>query len=172
MERDGYEADLDRLFVYDIKEGTRTWVSKGWDFDVENQTWADNQNIYFTCSYLGTAQIFKINLAGKKVVKVTEGVHDLGPLSLKSGVLVSGLVSMSMAPEISAVDMTTGKINQITFINKTIYESIRMGKVAEKYIKTKDNKDLQMWIIYPPDFDPAKKYPALLFCNGGPQIIA
>ena len=65
--------------------------------------------------------------------------------------------------------MTSGEINQITFINKSIYESVRMGKVEEKYIKTKDNKDLQMWIVFPPDFDPAKKYPALLFCNGGPQ---
>ena len=63
----------------------------------------------------------------------------------------------------------TGKVKQISFINKAIYESIKMGKVEERYIKTKDHKDLQMWIIYPPDFDPAKKYPALLFCNGGPQ---
>ena len=169
MERNGYEADLDRLFIYDIKSGTRTWLSEGWEFDVENQTWADDQNIYFTCSHLGTAQIFKINLAEKKVVKVTEGVHDLGPLSISSGTLVSGLVSMSMAPEIAAVDMTTGNITRLTFINKPIYESIKMGKVAEKYIKTKDNMDLQMWIVYPPDFDPGKKYPALLFCNGGPQ---
>jgi dipeptidyl aminopeptidase/acylaminoacyl peptidase len=169
MDRNGYEADLDRLFIYDIKEGTRSWLSKGWEFDVENLTWADNQNIYFTCSYLGTAQVFKVNLTVKNIDKVTEGVHDMGPLSLQSGNLVSGIVSMSMAPEVAKVDMKTGSIAQLTFINKTIYESIKMGSVAEKYIKTKDNKDLQMWIIYPPDFDPQKKYPALLFCNGGPQ---
>ncbi len=104
-----------------------------------------------------------------KVIKVTEGVHNLGPFNLKSGVLVSGLASMSMAPEISVIDMKSSEIRQISSINKTIYETIKMGKVEEKYIKTKDKKDLQMWIIYPPDFDPAKKYPALLFCKGGPQ---
>ncbi|MCX6254297.1 MAG: peptidase S9, partial [Bacteroidia bacterium] len=169
MERDGYEADLDRLFVYDIKDGKRTWITKGWDFDVENISWANEQTIYFTCAYLGTGQIFKTNLSGKAVDKATEGVHDMGPLNLKSGVLVAGVVSMSMAPEVSVVDMTTGQVKQISFINKSIYESIKMGKVDEKYIKTRDHKDLQMWIIYPPDFDPAKKYPALLFCNGGPQ---
>jgi dipeptidyl aminopeptidase/acylaminoacyl peptidase len=65
--------------------------------------------------------------------------------------------------------MTSGEIRQITAINRIIYESVRMGKVEEKYIKTKDNKDLQMWVVFPPSFDPAKKYPALLFCNGGPQ---
>lgn len=169
MERDGYEADLDRLFIYDIKEGTRRWLSRGWDFDVENIKWADDQNLYFTCAHLGTTQIFTININGKKVVKVTEGIHDLGPLDIKSGVLAAGLVSMSMAPEIAQVDLKTGEVRQITFINKPIYESVRMGKVEERHIKTKDLNDLQMWIVYPPDFDPSKRYPALLFCNGGPQ---
>jgi len=169
MERDGYESDLDRLFIYDIETGIRRWLSKGWDFDVETITWADNQTLYFTCAYLGTTEIFKISTTGGNIVKVTEGVHDMGPLDLKSGVLISGLVSMSMAPEISIVDMSTGQINQITNINKDIYESVRMGRVEERYIITKDNKYLQMWIVYPPDFDPAKKYSALLFCNGGPQ---
>jgi dipeptidyl aminopeptidase/acylaminoacyl peptidase len=169
MERDGYEADLDRLFVYNIKEGTRIWISKGWDFDVSNITWDGDTTIYFVCSHLGTYQIFKTGFQGKGVLKVTEGVHNLGPFNLKSGILISELTSMSMAPELSTVDMKTGSIKQITSINKFIYNDIKMGRVEEKYIKTKDKKDLQMWVIYPPDFDPAKKYPALLFCEGGPQ---
>ena len=169
MERDGYESDLDRLFVYDISKGTRSWVTQGWDFDVENINWADNSTLYFTCAYLGTAQVFKTTLSGKGVEKVTEGVHDLGPLNLKSGVLISGIMSMSMASEIASIDLATGEIEQISFINKAIYESVKMGKTEERYIKTKDNKDLQMWIIYPPDFDPSGKYPALLYCKGGPQ---
>ena len=169
MERDGYEADLDRLFVYNIKDGKRNWITKEWSFDVENINWANDETIYFTCAHLGTAQIFKTNITTGGVEKVTEGMHDLGPLNLRSGVLVSGLVSMSMAPEVSVVNMTSGEVKQISFINKSIYESVKMGKVEEKYIKTKDKKDLQMWIVYPPDFDPSKKYPALLFCNGGPQ---
>jgi dipeptidyl aminopeptidase/acylaminoacyl peptidase len=169
MERDGYEADLDRLIVYDINNKSRTWITKGWDFDVENINWADDQTIYFTCAYLGTAQIFKTDVKSKGVNKLTEGIHDLGPINLKSGVLIANVMSMSMAPEISKVDMITGEVKQISFINKGIYEAVKMGKVEERYIKTKDNKDLQMWIIYPTDFDPAKKYPALLFCKGGPQ---
>jgi dipeptidyl aminopeptidase/acylaminoacyl peptidase len=169
MERDGYEADLDRLFVYNINDGMRTWVSKGWDFDVSNITWENNEKIYFACSHLGTSQIFMTDLQGSGVTKVTEGVHNLGPFNLKSGVMVSQMGSMSMAPELSAIDLKTSSIRQITAINKEIYDNIRMGKVEEKYIKTKDQKDLQMWVIYPPDFDQAKKYPALLFCEGGPQ---
>jgi dipeptidyl aminopeptidase/acylaminoacyl peptidase len=169
MERDGYEADLDRLFVYNIKDGTRTWLSKGWTFDVAGINWADNKTLFFTCSHLGTAQIFKADLDGTGVTKVTDGVHDLGPISLKSGVLISDISSMSMAHELSSVDLQTGAVKQITSINKNIYDNIKTGKVEEKYIKTKDKKDLQMWVIYPPDFDQSKKYPALLFCEGGPQ---
>jgi dipeptidyl aminopeptidase/acylaminoacyl peptidase len=169
MERDGYEADLDRLFVYDIKAGTRTWVTKGWTFDVASINWADNQTLYFTCAYLGTIKIFKTSISGKSIDNVADGVYDLNPITLKSGVLVAQQNSMLMAPEVSKVDMASGEVKQLSFINKNIYESIRMGKTAEKYIKTKDNENLQMWVVYPPDFDPSKKYPALLFCEGGPQ---
>ena len=169
MERDGYEADLDRLFIYDIKDNKLSWITKGWNYDVESINWADDQTIWFVCSYNGSSQIFKTDVSGKEVIRVTEGDHDMGPINMKSGILISGLVSMSMAPEVSSVDMETGNITQISFINKSIYESVKMGKVQEKYIKTKDQRDLQSWIVYPPDFDASKKYPALLFCNGGPQ---
>ena len=169
MERDGYEADLDRLFVYDIKEGSSKWITEGWSFDVAGINWADNHTLYFTCAYLGTTQIFKTTLSGNTVEKVTEGIHDLSAITLKSGILVGQQNSMAMAPEIFRVDIKTGEIKQLSFINKPVYESIRMGKSIEKYIKTKDNKDLQMWVVYPPDFNPSKKYPALLFCEGGPQ---
>lgn len=169
MARDGYESDLDRLFVYDVKAGTRNWVTKNWDYDVESINWSDNKTLYFVCAYKGTAQVFTTDLSGFAVKKITEGIHDLGPLSIKAGKMVTGLTSMALAPEVATIDPTNGSVKQITFMNKAIYESIKMGKSEEKYIKTKDNKDLQMWIIYPPDFDPAKKYPALLYCKGGPQ---
>jgi dipeptidyl aminopeptidase/acylaminoacyl peptidase len=169
MERDGYEADLDRLFIYNIKDGSKEWLSKDWNFDITNIVWENDKTIYFACSHLGTSQIFKTDLDSKAVTKVTEGVHNLGPFNLKSGVLISELTSMSMAPELATIDMKSFAIRQISSINKNIYDNIRMGKVEEKYIKTKDKKDLQMWVIYPPDFDKTKKYPALLFCEGGPQ---
>ena len=169
MERDGYESDLDRLMIYDRNSGTRTWTTRGWDFDVENINWSDNGTIFFTCSYLGTSQVFKTSITGKGVDRVTSGIHDLGALTIKSGKIISNIMSMSMAPEIASIDINTGNVTQISNINKDIYDFIKMGKTEEKYIKTRDNKDLQMWIVYPPGFNPSEKYPALLFCNGGPQ---
>jgi len=169
MERDGYEADLNRLFVYDIKTGTKKWITKGWEFDVESVKWADEQTIYFVSAYLGTSQVFKTSLAGQGVDQVTKGPHELGALQLESGNMVGSVMSFSMAQEVASVDLATGEVKLVTGINKPIYESIRMGKFEEKYTKTRDGRDLQMWVVYPPDFDPAKKYPTLLFCNGGPQ---
>ena len=169
MARDGYESDLDRLFVYDIKDGKNTWVTRGWDFDADDIAWTDNQNIWFTCSYLGTQQIFTTNLSDNGVTKVTEGDHNLAYVEINGNLLISAINSISMASEVVSVDMQTGNITQLTNINKAIYESVKMGKTEERYIKTKDNNELQMWIIYPPDFDPSKRYPALLYCKGGPQ---
>jgi dipeptidyl aminopeptidase/acylaminoacyl peptidase len=163
MQRDGYESD------HDINKNSRTWITKGWEFDVESVNWADEQNIYFICAYLGTSQVFRTNINGKGVDKLTDGKHELGALKLESGKMAATIMSFSLAPEVAVVDINTGEVKQITAINKPIYDFIRMGKFEEKYVKTKDGKDLQMWIIFPPDFDASKKYPALLFCNGGPQ---
>jgi dipeptidyl aminopeptidase/acylaminoacyl peptidase len=169
MEEDGYESDLERLFVYNITTGERKWVSEGWDYNVQSIQWNGNGSIWFTSPYRGTQPVFNIKLADGKVTRVTEGDYDMGPLALQNGVLVAGMMSMSRPTEVANINMTNGEFSMITDVNGHIYESIKMGKTEERYIKTKDGKDLQMWIIYPPDFDPAKKYPALLYCKGGPQ---
>lgn len=169
MEEDGYESDLERIFVYDIASGTREHVSKGWDYNAETIVWSGNDRLFFTSPWLGTEQVFSLSLTSGEITRVTTGVHDLSVAGISGNILLAGINSMSMARELAAVDVTTGEIRQITSVNKHIYEHIRMGKVEERYIMTKDNKDLQMWVIYPPDFDPSKKYPTLLYAKGGPQ---
>jgi dipeptidyl aminopeptidase/acylaminoacyl peptidase len=169
MERDGYESDLNRLFVYDVKTRTRSWITKGWEFDVESVKWADEQNLYFVSAYLGTSQIFRTSIGGKGIDQLTKGNHELGSLQIESGKIAVSIMSFSLASEVASVNIGSGEVKQITEINKSIYESIKMGKFEEKYVRTRDGMDLQMWVVFPPDFDPSKKYPALLFCNGGPQ---
>lgn len=169
MEEDGYESDLSRLFIYNIASGQRRWVSKGWNFDIEEIKWIDNNEMFFTCSHLGTRQIFRIKADTGEIIKFTEGKHNLSPIDYESGVLTAGLTSMAMAPEVAVVNVTSGEVAQISKINNSIYDHITMGRSEEMYVPTQDGMDLQMWVVYPPDFDSSKKYPALLFCNGGPQ---
>lgn len=169
MEEDGYESDLERLFVYDIASATREHLSKGWDYNAENMVWSGIDRLFFTSPYLGTTQIFSISVPSGEINQITTGVHDLALIAASGNTLLAGINSMSMAREIATIDASTGTVRQITNVNRHIYDHIKMGKVEERYIKTKDNKDLQMWVIYPPDFDPSKKYPALLYAKGGPQ---
>jgi len=170
MQEDGYESDLDRLFIHSFADGTTKWLSEGWDHYTENINWSeDGSRIFFTSPYLGTVQVFSIDLASSAVNQVSSGVYDFGPLAMSGNTIISGIQSMSMAREISRIDAVSGEMQIISSVNKPIYDNIKMGKTEERYIKTKDGKDLQMWIIYPPDFDPARTYPALLYCKGGPQ---
>ena len=76
---------------------------------------------------------------------------------------------MNHAAELYAVDISTGDIKQLTHVNDAIYNSIGMCKTERRFVKTTDGKQMLVYVIYPPDFDPAKKYPTLLYCEGGPQ---
>lgn len=169
MEEPGYESGLERLFIYDINRNDRIWLSEGWDYNVSSIQWNGNDALWFTSPYRGTQPVFNISLASGSITRVTTGNYDMGPLQLKNGVLVAGMMSMARPTEVAEINMSTGEFKMITDVNGHIYESIKMGNTEERYTRTKDGKDLQSWIIYPPDFDPAKKYPTLLYCKGGPQ---
>lgn len=169
MERDGYESDQNRLLVMDLATGAKKYVSKAFESNVDNYCWSkDSRNVYFTGVWHGEAQIYGIDLANDSVKALTEGMHDYGSVALCGDKIIAKRQSMSMADEIYSLDMA-GKATQLTFENKHIYNQLTMGKVEERWIKTTDGKEMLTWVIYPSKFDPTKKYPALLFCEGGPQ---
>ncbi|MDT8401733.1 MAG: S9 family peptidase [Bacteroidales bacterium] len=170
QEEDGYEADLERLFIYDFAEQSISWPSEGWDYNIGNIRWSvDAGTIYFSSPYLGTVQIFSIDPSSGEINQVSSGKFDYSPVALTGEKIITGIQSMSMPTEIATVSLTSGDMNIISSVNGHIFDHIKMGETEERYIKTSDGKDLQMWIIYPPDFDPSKQYPALLYCKGGPQ---
>lgn len=170
MSEDGYESDLDRLYLNDLESGESTYLSKGWDYNVESINWSeDMSSILFVSPYLGTSQIFNLNIASGAINQVSKGKYNYGPFQLSGDAIITAVQSMAMAKEIGSIDLASGELTQISAVNKHIYEGIKLGESEERYIKTKDGKDLQMWVIYPPNFDPEKKYPTLLYCKGGPQ---
>lgn len=170
MERDGYESDQNRLFIMDIATGTKRFASKMFESNVDNFCWSpDGKTIYFIGVWHGESQIYRIDLQeNDKLTCLTEGQHDYTSVALAGDKLIAKRQSMSMADEIYSVDMQ-GKATQISFENKQIYDQLTMGKVEGRWIKTTDGKEMLTWIIYPPKFDPNKKYPTLLYCQGGPQ---
>ena len=172
MERDGYEADQNRLMVMNLETGEKTFVSKDFDSNVDSYCWsADCERIYFTGVWHGESQVYQIDLAnGNKITPLTEGMYDYASVALLGDKLIAQRHSMSMGDEIYSIDLTGDhKVTQLTFENKHIYDQLTMGKVEERWMKTTDGKQMLTWVIYPPQFDPNKKYPTLLFCEGGPQ---
>lgn len=172
MERDGYEADQNRLMVMNLETGEKTFVSKDFDSNVDSYCWsADCERIYFTGVWHGESQVYQIDLAnGNKITPLTEGMYDYASVAFLGDKLIAQRHSMSMGDEIYSIDLTGDHtVTQLTFENKHIYDQLTMGKVEERWMKTTDGKQMLTWVIYPPQFDPNKKYPTLLFCEGGPQ---
>ena len=176
MERDGYEADLNRLFVMNLATGEKRFVSHAFESNVDAFLWnKDSQSIYFIGVWHGETQIYNIDLADNDSLnRLTDGMHDYASLALCGDKLIAKRHSMSMGDEIYAVNNTRSgnafaKAEQLTFENKQIYDQLEMGKVEARWMTTTDGKQMLTWVIYPPQFDPNKKYPTLLFCEGGPQ---
>lgn len=170
MERDGYESDKNRLFVMNLSTGDKTYVTEYFDYNTDFAEWdTDNQSLYIVSCVEAKTQIFRAYVNTKEIKPVTEGVHDYESFSLAGDKIIALRHSMSQPNEIYSVDVNTGKATQLTFENKEILDQITMGKVEERWIPTTDGKKMLTWVIYPPNFDSSKKYPAILYCQGGPQ---
>jgi len=176
MERDGYEADLNRLFIMNLETGEKRFVSKAFESNVNAFLWnKDSQSIFFIGVWHGETHIYRLSLTdGDKLTRLTDGVYDYASLAFCGDKLIAKRHSMSMADEIYAVNTSRNgadfsDVRQLTFENKHIYDQLDMGKVEPRWMTTTDGKQMLTWVIYPPRFDPNKKYPTLLFCEGGPQ---
>ncbi|MCB9354409.1 MAG: S9 family peptidase [Lewinellaceae bacterium] len=170
LERAGYEADRPRLMLLDTRTQQRTELSEGWDFEVNHPQWApDSKSIFFISSEDFTYQYYRIGLADRKIRRLTEGRHDYTNLKVAGDELVGTRTAMDSPAELYAVNTTTGQQRKLTFVTQNPWNDIKTGRVERKTVKTKDGKDMNVWLILPPDFDPKKKYPALLYCQGGPQ---
>jgi dipeptidyl aminopeptidase/acylaminoacyl peptidase len=170
MERDGYESDQIRLFLLNLETGERTYASKGFDQNVGSISWTDDsKDIYFTSDWHGAFQIYRYNVKKGDIKQITEGLHDYRSVAVAGKHLVAAKQTMALPTELFLVNPKDGNAQQMTFTNKDILDQLSMGKTEERWIKTHDGEDMQVFVIYPPHFDPNKKYPALLYCKGGPQ---
>ena len=170
MRRGGNEADKTRLFVWDSTNGSFRDLTEAFDYNASNVVWSSNEEIMFIAPMNGTHQICTVTLAEEPQVKVcTKGDHDITRFSYEQGVCVAEITTQRQAAELFRVDGS--QLIQLTFVNKEIYDHITMGEVQKRWIQTTDGKQMLTWVILPPNFDPNKKYPTLLYCEGGPQSV-
>jgi dipeptidyl aminopeptidase/acylaminoacyl peptidase len=170
MERDGYEADKIRLFVMNLESGEKKDYSAGFDQNATNLAWSsDSKSIFFISCWHALTQIYRLDLSENKITQITNGIQDYSFVAPAKDKLIGVKHSMSKPDEIYSIEPGTGIETELSFLNKPILDQLTMGKVEERWVKTTDNKDMLTWVIYPPHFDPNKKYPTILFCEGGPQ---
>ncbi len=193
MEKDGYESDKNRLFIMDIEYRTQYpgkiqqgyesekgcyYLTSNFDYNVDDLCWNDNSSgLFFVSCVKGTTQLYFLEnvlpknegLVSVFPLKLTDGQHDYASVAFSGDHLIALRHSMSAPNEIFSISLKDGIEENISQENTEILEQITMGKVEPRWIKTTDNKEMLTWIVYPPNFDPAKKYPAILYCQGGPQ---
>ncbi len=174
MERDGYEADKNDLIV---RSGSiELNLTKNWDGTVAGYKWSnDGSKIYFNAPVGGTIQLFEVEVNFKtkslpKIKQITNGDFDVAALhEIVGNKAIVSRTDINHAAEIFVVDLKSGELTQLTNENKILFDSIEKSKVEKRIVKTTDGKDMTVWVVYPPNFDKNKKYPTLLYCQGGPQ---
>ena len=178
MARDGFESDKNMLWVRNMETKTQFPLAASLDQSFGHIVWSDDSKTMYAISGVSaTFQIFKLDLKkdGSDKLKIggfaalTNGDHNINSISLAEGKLVGSMNTMSKPAELYSWDIKSRAVTQLTRANDEILTGMKMGNVEKRMIKTTDGKDMLTWVIYPPDFDPNKKYPTLLYCQGGPQ---
>ena len=172
MRRDGYESDKNDIVIK--TEANNINLTKDWDGTVNSFVWSnDGKKIFFIAPVDGTTQLFEINNPGAKnqaLLQLTKGDFDItGVVGQTANTVVVTRTDMNHAAEIYALDLGNKKIQQLTHVNDVAYTGIAKSKIERRYVTTTDGKKMLVWVIYPPNFDATKKYPTLLYCQGGPQ---
>ena len=171
MQTPKFESDKKRLMVMDMTSKTKKDLTENWDYWPEEIAWSPNgKSIWFTGYYQGVEPVFNIDVNTAKIDTIAMDVCDfvgIRPVSDDAAVLLRH--SMRAPNEICCVKKGSSEVTELTSINKELISQLKMGEVKKEIIKTTDGKDMTAWVILPPDFDPNKKYPALLYCQGGPQ---
>ncbi|WP_089790701.1 S9 family peptidase [Chryseobacterium wanjuense] len=172
MARDGYEADKNDIKILDWKSGKTTNLTSGWDESVSGDVFwgGDSKTIYFTAALRGTKQLFSLDPKNAKVQQITRGDFDVNEIFAdQKNTLLVGRTDINHATDIFSVNIKNGEMKQVTEANKEMYSKLAQGKSELKMVKTSDGKEMGVWFHYPPNFDPNKKYPTLVYCQGGPQ---
>ena len=185
MERDGYESDKLRLMVMDLATGTKADLTEDFDYGVSGISWSkDDKELAAVVMYRGTLEIFafnrEVNAEGDqgganrvKIRQISQGMHDINGFQMVNDQIVATQVSMQYPATLYAYNLSDDKSEgrKVSTFNDDVLSQVRMGKTEPYWIKTVDGKEMLTWLIYPYDYDSTKTYPALLFCEGGPQNI-
>lgn len=174
MEHDGYESDRNRLFVMNMATGAKNELTDAWDYTLDEFCWSpDGSAIYFIAAKDGVIPVFRIGVADKQITQLTDVRADFTTLAATGDKIVTMMHSMLRPNEVMTIDLNPrsrrSSLWNLTDINGEIFQNLDMPTVEKRMVPTTDGKEMLTWVVYPPKFDANKKYPAILYCQGGPQ---
>lgn len=170
LPRAGSESDKKRLMLLNLENGAMKDLTEGFDQNIDQFAWSKNsKKIWCLSGINATEQLYELDINTACFQQITSGAQDFESIDVAKGALVVSKKSLSMSPEVFVIHPGSGAERNLSNINTNIYKNITMGKVETRWMKTVDDKQMLTYIVYPPHFDPNKKYPALLYCQGGPQ---
>ena len=165
MERDGYESDQNRLMVMTLANGEKSFVSQAFESSVDQFIWLNNSELAFAGVWHALAHIYTVNLQGE-IKERTQGQYDFSICGLSAdNQLLCKRHSMREPDDLYMLNLNSDELTQLTRVNNDILSNLTMGEVVPRWQTTTDGKQMLTWIIYPPHFDPNKKYPTLLYLS-------
>jgi dipeptidyl aminopeptidase/acylaminoacyl peptidase len=168
--QEGFEAGKNDIIVRDFGNGKEVNITSDYDISVVDFQWhPSGKFIYYIAAISGTKQIFEFSFATNKNRQVTTGQFDYISLAVSDDEIIAGRQSMTEPTDLYSVSLKKSKVKQLTALNEELLSGIDKPLVKERWIETSDGKQMLAWMIYPPNFDGSKKYPTLLYCQGGPQ---
>ncbi|WP_449033283.1 prolyl oligopeptidase family serine peptidase [Porphyromonas sp.] len=170
MERDGYESDLIRLFLLDRTTGEKTYLTEGFEYNVEQPTWSpDGKSIYFIACVEAESHLYELTLKNRKIRRITQGQMDYVGFDLQGTTLVAARQSMLAPTDLYRVDLKKGTATAITKENESTLAQLGDVRCEKRWMNTTNGEKMLVWVLYPANFDASKKYPSILYCQGGPQ---
>lgn len=169
MEHDGYESDKNRIFILDRTSGEKIDLTIDWDYTADAIAWNnDSKSIYFIAAHQGVTPIFSVDITTREIKTIADGICDYAALApVDNETLVTMHHSMIAPNEIYSVK--NRQVTKLTNVNTELLAQVDMPTVEKRLVPTTDGKEMTTWVILPPNFDKSKKYPAILYCQGGPQ---
>ncbi len=170
MERDGYESDLIRLFLLDRTTGEKTYLTEGFEYNVGQPTWSqDGKSIYFIACVEAESHLYELTLKNKKIRRITQGQMDYVGFDLQGTTLVAARQSMLAPTDLYRIDLKKGTATAITKENESTLAQLGDIRCEKRWMNTTNGEKMLVWVLYPANFDASKKYPSILYCQGGPQ---
>ncbi|MBI2258509.1 MAG: S9 family peptidase [Flavobacteriia bacterium] len=172
MKSDGFEADKNDIILYDLKTNQKNNLTQNIDLTIDEYCYSeDEKKIYFIAPFKGCKQIFELNIATKEWKQISKYEQDFLSISVYEDKLLTLRQSFIQPTDIVDISLKSLRERNLSSINRDLLDNIELPSFQERWVETSDGKKMHVWMIFPPNFNQNKKYPSILFCNGGPQSM-